>query len=326
MKSLRSDKGHLRAPLYTPAPLAATLAKRSALADLSAMSTVYRDIEDFLHRTGGTLAKGPLALVFAEDGAELAGTLRHHLAAGFRQAVLFAPEGLALPADLPDAATVVRHDTLARGAVVAALNRVIGAVPEGTWLYWGYNAEYLFHPFAETRSVAEMLAFHTEERRAAMLTSVIDLYPGDLTRHPGGVAVEDAWFDRAGYYALPRTGPDGVALDRQVDIFGGLRWRFEEHVPPERRRIDRIALFRTRQGLQVLPDLLLNEAELNTHACAWHHNLTAAVASFRAAKALASNPGSRRAIAQFRWSGSERFEWQAQQLMGLGMMEPGQWF
>ena len=47
---------------------------------------------------------------------------------------------------------------------------VIRAVPTGTWLYYGFNAEFLFYPFCETRSVGEMLAFHTEERRAAMLS------------------------------------------------------------------------------------------------------------------------------------------------------------
>ena len=37
--------------------------------------------------------------------------------------------------------------------------------------------------------------------------------------------------------------------ERQLDFFGGLRWRFEEHVPPARRRIDRIALFKAKPGL-----------------------------------------------------------------------------
>ena len=54
--------------------------------------------------------------------------------------------------------------------------------------------------------------------------------------------------------------------------------------------------------------------------------LTAAIASFRAAKALATNPGSREAIGSFRWRNSEPFQWKAQQLMDLGLMEPGQWF
>jgi hypothetical protein len=65
---------------------------------------------------------------------------------------------------------------------------------------------------------------------------------------------------------------------------------------------------------------------LNTYACAWHHNLTAAVCSFRTAKALRANPGSRGAIPTFRWAKSVPFQWQSQQLMDLGLIEPGQWF
>ena len=56
---------------------------------------------------------------------------------------------------------------------------MIAAAP-GTWLYYCFNAEYLFFPFCETRTVGEMLTFHTEERRDAMLTYVVDLYAGDL--------------------------------------------------------------------------------------------------------------------------------------------------
>ncbi|MFP4079841.1 MAG: TrmH family RNA methyltransferase, partial [Ectothiorhodospira sp.] len=68
----------------------------------------------------------------------------------------------------------------AEGAMQAAVNAVIGAAP-GVWLYACYNAEYLFYPFCETRTVGEMLAFHAEERRDAMLAYVIDLYAADLT-------------------------------------------------------------------------------------------------------------------------------------------------
>ena len=45
-----------------------------------------------------------------------------------------------------------------------AINRIVKAAPS-VWMYYCYNAEYLFYPFCETRSVGELLAFHTEERR-----------------------------------------------------------------------------------------------------------------------------------------------------------------
>lgn len=287
----------------------------------------FSGLEEFRTRGAGVLAKGPVALILAEDAVELESTVAHHLKAGCRAVVLFAPEDLPVP-DTVAAGAVVRHDMLAEGATVAAVNAAIAAAPEGTWLYYGYNAEYLFHPFSEHRNLREMLAFHEEERRAAMLTYVIDLYADDLTRFPDAVSREHALFDGAGYYALARKGPapGWVPKERQLDIFGGLRWRFEEHVPHARRRIDRIGLFRARRELELRADHTLNDEEMNTHSCPWHHNLTAAICSFRTAKALRANPGSRQAIESFRWPGSVPFEWRAQQLLDLGMMEPGQWF
>ncbi|HEY6918247.1 MAG TPA: hypothetical protein VI412_03245 [Tabrizicola sp.] len=270
---------------------------------------------------------GPVSLVLAEDEVELDSTLAHQLRCGFRSVALLAPDGVQIGGDLEASVHVIRHDVFAEGALVQAVNQAIAALP-GTWLHYCHNAEYLFFPFCETRSIREMLAFHADERREAMLTYVIDLYAGDLGPAPNAVALGDAWFDRSGYYALARQDPenDWQPKDRQVDVFGGLRWRFEEHIPFGKRRIDRISLFKAKPGLRLLPDFTLSEPEANTFACKWHHNLTATVCSFRTAKALRTNPGSRHAIQTFRWPNSVRFDWHSQQLMDLGLMEPGQWF
>jgi len=40
------------------------------------------------------------------------------------------------------------------------------------------------------------------------------------------------------------------------------------------------------------PGYVFNDDEYNTYACPWHNNLTSAIVSFRAAKALKHNPGS----------------------------------
>lgn len=286
-------------------------------------------LESFLAAPGEALAQGPVAVILIEDAVEIRSTLDHHLRAGFRTILALSPEPL-LPRDLPELrkSGVINliHDTRRPGAHVRVLNAVIDRAPADTWLYYGYNAEYLFHPFAETRSVGELLAFHAEERRRAMLTYVIDLYAPDLSRFPHAVSVDEAMFDRTGYYALGRPDRQGGFKARQLDFFGGLRWRFEEHLPPDRRRIDRIALFRTRKGLRLLADHRLNDEEYNTYSCPWHHNLTAAVASFRVAKALARNPGSRDQIHDFTWNNSIPFRWTSHQLLELGLMEPGQWF
>lgn len=288
----------------------------------------YSGLTDFLARGRAALAKGPVAMIFAEDQAEIGSTLHHHLGLGFRSLLLLGDASLPPPEALAPQVHHIRLDVHRDDAVPDAVNALIAAAPADTWMYYGFNAEYLFYPFRETRSVLEMLTFHGEERRDAMLAYVIDLYAGDLARQPDAVSLIDAHLDRSGYYALGRPDPanHNHPRDRQLDFFGGLRWRYEEHVRPDRRKIDRIALFKTRPGLRLLGDHTFNEQEYNTYSCPWHHNLTAAVCSFRAAKALRANPGSRHAIHDFRWRNSVPFAWHSQQLMDLGLIEPGQWF
>ncbi|MFB2531948.1 hypothetical protein ACEYYB_02695 [Paracoccus sp. p4-l81] len=287
---------------------------------------IHASIETFLAAEGGALAKGPVAITLVEDLVAVPETLRHNIDRGFATLIVLAPDALVLPDDLAARVHRIRFDMRSPGALTRAVNPLIAAAPPGTWMHYGYNAEFLFHPFGESRNVRELLTFHTEERRDAMLTYVVDLYAADLAAHPDAVDLDRPMFDRTGYYALARVAPDGHHRERQMNCFGGLRWRFEEHVPAARRRIDRISLFRARPGLQLADDHTFNDPEYNTYSCPWHHNLTAAVASFRAAKALMSNPGSRAAISQFTWANSQVFEWRSQQLMDLGLMEPGQWF
>jgi len=289
----------------------------------------FSSVEAFGREGRAHLAKGPVALIFAEDGVELGSTLAHFAGLGFAATVVLHPPGLEMPAEAEGLAQVVCDmdgPGDGPGGIAATLSRIFAAAPTGTWIYWGFNAEYLFFPFCETRSVGELLAFHGEERRAAMMASVVDLYAGDLDRFPDGVDRGAPLYDGRGYYALDRYGADGIRLERQVDIFGGLRWRFEDHVPWTRRRIDRVALVQTAPGLVMRPDLTLSDEERNTSACPWHRNLTAAILSFRAAKALRSSPRSRPLVRDFRWSGSAPFGWTSRELMERGLMEPGQWF
>ncbi|MEL6167615.1 MAG: hypothetical protein AAFR35_02915 [Pseudomonadota bacterium] len=287
----------------------------------------YNHLDHFLKKGRDALVKGPVALVFVEDPVEVETTIRHHRFAGFREIVVFIPDTIDLSSEIEKTIRRVPYDTVASGGAAPAVNAVIAAAP-GIWLYYCYNAEYLFFPFSESRSVGEMLAFHTEERRDAMLTYVVDLYAEDLSTHPDAVSLEDAMLDRSGYYALARedASNDWAPKERQLNFYGGLRWRYEEHVPYEKRKIDRIALFRAKPGLTLRDDHTLSDEEMNTYSCPWHNNLTAAVCSFRAAKALRANPGSRHAIDSFLWHNSAPFEWHSQQLLDLGLMEPGQWF
>ncbi len=287
----------------------------------------YANIPEFIQTAKAAFAKGPMAIVMAEDQVEVDTTLRHHLTAGFREVVLLASDDIVIPKDLEEKIHRVPYDVYVENALPEAVNQIIDAA-HGLWVYYCYNAEYLFHPFCETRSIGDLLSFHTEERRNALLTYVVDLYAGDLNRYPNAVSLEDAHLDRSGYYALARKDPDKnwAPKERQLDFFGGLRWRFEEHVPWTRRKIDRISLFKARRGLRLRPDFTFTDEEYNTYACPWHHNISVATCSFRTAKALKTNPGSKFDIHNFRWHNSTPFEWHSQQLMDLGLMEPGQWF
>lgn len=283
-------------------------------------------VNEFLRKDAAALPKGPVALVFVEDQIEIGTTLRHHLQAGFAVVVALIPDEFVIPEDVEAKIHRISYDVAGGDLMPDAVNRFIEAMP-GRWLYYCYNAEYLFHPFCERRTVGEMLAFHAEERREAMLTYVVDLYADDLNKYENAVSLENALLDKSGYYALARPDPvTGHPKERQLDFFGGLRWRFEEHIPKQSRKIDRIALFLAKPGLRLLADHRFNEEEYNTYACPWHHNLTATVCSFRTAKALKRNPGSRFDIDTFNWHYSTPFEWHSRQLLDLGLMEPGQWF
>ncbi|QFU09476.1 hypothetical protein PARPLA_01342 [Rhodobacteraceae bacterium THAF1] len=282
----------------------------------------YDDLAAF--QRSETTLKGPVAIVLVEDTVEVQSTLDHLVKLGFATLVVMArpSDVIELPDTVPTIRVGWRNDRV--GAVPAAVNAVAENGP-GLWMHYCFNAEYLFFPFCETRRVGEMLAFHTEERRFSMLTYVVDLYGADVGN---AVDRDGAHLDASGYYASVRPDPENHnhPKERQLDFHGGLRWRFEEHVPAHRRRIDRIGLFRAKPGVALLDDHTFTEPEYNTYSCPWHNNLTAAICSFRAAKALTTNAGSRHDIDSFMWFRSEPFRWHSQQLLDLGLMEPGQWF
>ncbi|MEP2532002.1 hypothetical protein [Shimia sp.] len=287
----------------------------------------YDSISHFLRTGQEHLAKGPVALIFAEDDVEINTTLRHHLDLGFSKVVLFSPAAFNIAPELAEKCPRVTLESPRGEPMFDAVNAINDAAI-GVWLYYCFNSEYLLYPFCESRTVGEMLTFHTEERRDAMLTYVIDLYATDLETNPNAVSLDSALMDRTGYYALARNDPDNHnhPKERQLNFYGGLRWRFEEHIPADKRKIDRISIFRAKEGLKLRPDFTFSDEEYNTYASPWHNNLTAAVCSFRTAKALKFNPGSTFQIQQFKWHNSVGFDWHSRQLLDLGLMEPGQWF
>ena len=288
----------------------------------------FPDLRTVRKTPAGGFGKGPFAIVIAEDKRETSATLHHVLQLGFRKVFLVAPQGLTLDPEMEmfaEKLVLIRDRTRRPDAAQDAVNSLMDILA-GEWIHYCFNGEFLFYPFCEDRTIAEVATFITEERRRSALTYVIDLYAGDLHTFPDAVSLDNALLDGSGYYAEPRRDANDVDMDRQMNFYGGLRWRFEEHVDDSKRKIDRVGLFRAETGLRLRDNHTLSDEEMNTFACPWHHSLTATICSFRVAKALRSNPGSRDDIHDFRWHRSERFQWSSQQLMDLGLMEPGQWF
>ena len=327
MACARSTDG-LRAQLQSCA-WPGTLRRKTAL-EQRPRSVNFDSLAQFQSASGAEFGKGPAAMVILEDRAEVGSTLDHVHKLGFQQIFVLAPDEVTVP-PLPEGTKAVQHIIRARsrapGVAQAAVNALIDKMP-GTWIHYCYNGEYLFFPFCEDRTVGELVTWVMEERRATVLTYVIDLYAADLDAHPNAVSLDTAMLDSSGYYAESRPDPENHnhPRERQLNFYGGLRWRFEEHVPKEKRKIDRVGLFQARPGLTLREDHTLNDEEMNTYTCPWHHSLSGAICSFRVAKALRTNPGSRHDIPDFRWHKSSPFHWSSLQLMELGLMEPGQWF
>ena len=263
------------------------------------------------------LKDGPVALILNEDDVELGSTLAHARTLGFPNVVTVGsvPEqpfdGPHISADLTEG--------LAR-----TLNPILQQLA-GRWVYYGYNAEYLYFPFCETRSILDAAQFVSEERRDSVFALVVDIFAEDLAHASDAVDRNASLLDATGYYRRDRfDGPD--RLDRQINVYGGLKWRFAEHVPWARQPIERICFFRAENGLTIDDQGVLSDPERNTFTCPWHNSMTFAVASFRVAKSLRHNPGSTERIDTLDWPGSTRFDWSSRQLMDLGFMEPGQWF
>ena len=130
----------------------------------------YAGIGEFREKAAAVLAKGPIALIFLEDQTEIDSTLRHHLKAGFRAVIALGDDELIIAEDLAPRIHRIRFDVHQDDAIPYAVNRLAALAPAGTWLYYCYNAEYLFFPFCETRNVMDLVTFQTEERRASILT------------------------------------------------------------------------------------------------------------------------------------------------------------
>ena len=198
------------------------------------------------------------------------------------------------------------------------LNTLIDALAD-RWLLWLWNGEYFVFPFGETRTLSDLTDFLSDERRKVIFTYALDLYAADLPGPQEDPAQANLRFDRIGYHAFPKE-------DQVLRLYGGLGWRFGEFVPKELSQIGRSSLFRATKGVWLDRKYLFEDVEYASVSCKWHHNPTAAMMSLRRARRIMAHPRFHEVRGKLIWSGSEPFAWNSQQLLELGMIEPGQWF
>jgi len=291
----------------------------------------FNSLDDFI-------AKGPrfsrsdvVALILAEDFFQLDQTNAHHMQLGFDHCIVISRSALGDCGQSQDVMTTVYHDIFAQNALADLVNRCMPLF-DGGWVMTCYNGEFLYFPFGETRSIADVTQFVMQEQRSSIPVVVVDAYPAQMPKAGFDVTgqtpmTQDAFIDSIGYHATARWNMDqGCAYERKLDMFGGLKWRFCEYVPYERRRIDRVALFQARSGLVMVDDFNFADQEYNTYQGQYHNSLRAAIVSYRTAKSLSQNPASRSEITQFSWDHSVPWTRRSQQLLDLGLIEAGQWF
>ena len=266
---------------------------------------------------------GPIALLFVEDTVCINETIEHHTKIGFQTILVFGSNAMKPDTKIENCIWV---DTALNSnhSVIEIINKLIHTLPN-RWIYYSFNAEFLYFPFCETRKISDFTGFLDEEKRVAAFSTTVDLYTNTIKRDPSDFEPDSAMLDSLGYYAQTRNDAFGPK-PRQIDVFGGLRWRFEEYIPWDRRRINTVRLFKTSTDLKLGDDFIFNRPEYETFQSEWHNSPSIAVCSFRAAKFLLDNPGSRETVQKFDWPNSVKYQASAEQLLEMGLMEPGQWF
>ncbi|MEM7423648.1 MAG: hypothetical protein AAF334_07975 [Pseudomonadota bacterium] len=205
-----------------------------------------------------------------------------------------------------------------RFGATTALNRVIDAF-DGQWLLWLWAGEYFFYPYVETRSIGDFTAFLNDERRHVAFTYALDLYGPELPEVGHDPRAAELYFDRSGYYGFNSE-------QRELSLYGGLVWRFGELSAFREQQLGRPSLFRARAGIYPGRNGRFAVPDLNSVSCPWHNSPTAAVMTLRHARQIMATEGFALRSENLIWQGSERFTWTSEQLLDLGMIEPGQWF
>jgi hypothetical protein len=267
------------------------------------------------------LNAGPIAIVYVEDDFALTATFEHLRKRGF-------PNIIAVGDVETITANSSNHVTLCLSNVSQTtltaqqcINILIPSLAD-RWVYRCYNAEFLIFPYCEGRTISDLTSFADEEQRNSIFSTSIDVYSDSKNTSPLEYLPQKTYLDAGGYFSMAHQ-ENGVSLDRQIDVYGGLRWRFSEHFSNEERNINQSSVFKVHSELELHTASRFNDAEYNTISCPWHNNVTICTVSYRAYKKLRQE---RPDITDFNWFHTQELDWSSKQLMELGFMEPGQWF
>ncbi|MEM7745123.1 MAG: hypothetical protein AAF409_15570 [Pseudomonadota bacterium] len=274
----------------------------------------FETVEGFLAARVG-LPPGPLAILLCESAVHAASSVRRLADLGASMVITLGETG-----PMPTTACPVLRirEMPDRNVAASQVNQLIDGLA-GRWLLWQWNAEYFFFPFCETRKLADLTAFLSDERRRGLYTYALDLYAPDMPAPDSDPTGLELWFDSSGYHAFPDANQD-------LTVYGGLGWRFQEITPNDMAQIGRTSLFRAERGIHLDPNLTFLEPDYRAVSCQWHHNPTGALMTLRRARRVLAHPEFPPLRDRLLWQGSTRFDWHSGQLLELGMIEPGQWF
>lgn len=266
-------------------------------------------------RAAPMLPSGPVGILLCESAVHADHSAQALAAQGAASIIAVgASQGITLP-DTPviriDEAPDMQSDR-------EILNTLFRALTD-RWVVWLWNGEFLLFPFCETRSLPDLTQFLADERRKSLFCYALDLYARTMPPPSDPPQKAGLYFDRVGYHAFPKDG-------EQLRIYGGLGWRFEEICPPPMQQIGRTALLKVAADTALDRERLFGQSELDSVACPWHHNPTAAVMSLRRTQRILAHPAFDKVADRLIWHGTTTFEWHSHQLLDLGMIEPGQWF
>ncbi len=261
------------------------------------------------------LPEGVVAILFCETRMQVAVPARRLEAQG---AVAIIAIGMNV--ELDDITIPVLHidERPTQRDAWKQLNTLIAALA-GRWLLWLWNGEFFVFPYGENRTLGDLTAFLSDERRPSVFTYVLDLYGNDLPGPLEDPADEELCFDRIGYHAFPQG-------EHELRVSGGLGWRFAEFGSRDMEQIGRASLFRANRDILMDRRYVFADAAYNSVQCKWHHSPTAAMMTLRRSRRIMAHPDFHAVREKLMWAGSERFDWTSRQLLELGMIEPGQWF